>query len=66
MFYDTHLAPWLGGSMGQGTQHASRDSFDASTLDAVRLLNNTRSKRLFKIYLGKMFVNHYFRDFIPK
>jgi hypothetical protein len=52
--------------MGQGTQHASRDSFDASTLDAVRLLNNTRSKRLFKIYLGKMFVNHYFRDFIPK
>jgi hypothetical protein len=33
-------------------------------LDTVNLLDNTRSKRLFKIYPGKKFVNH--RDVIPK
>jgi hypothetical protein len=26
VFYDTYLAPWLGGWMRQGTQHASRDT----------------------------------------
>jgi hypothetical protein len=46
--------------MGQGTQRASRDSSDVSTLDVVKLLDSTQSKRLFKIYLGEMFVNHYF------
>jgi hypothetical protein len=38
--------------MGLGTQHASRDSSHAYVLDAVKLLDNTQSKRLFKIYLG--------------
>jgi hypothetical protein len=38
--------------MGQGTQRASRDSSHAYMLDAVQLLYNTGSKRLFKIYLG--------------
>jgi hypothetical protein len=46
--------------MGQGTQRASRDSSHAYILDAVKLLANTRSKRLFEIYFGYMFVNHYF------
>jgi hypothetical protein len=41
MFYDTHLTPWLEGSMGQGTQRASRDSFHASTLDVLKLFDNT-------------------------
>jgi hypothetical protein len=30
------------------------------TPDAVKLLDNTRSNRLFKIYLGELFVNNYF------
>jgi hypothetical protein len=38
--------------MGQGTPRASKDSSHAYMLDAVKLLNNTRFKRLFKIYLG--------------
>jgi hypothetical protein len=38
--------------MGQGTQRASRDSSHTYMLDAVKLLDNTRSERLFKIYLG--------------
>jgi hypothetical protein len=52
--------------MGQGTQRASNDSSHPYMLDAVKFLDNTRSKWLFKIYLGEMFVNHYFRDVIPK
>jgi hypothetical protein len=38
--------------MGQGTQRALRDSPHAYMLDAVHLLDNTRSKRIFKSYLG--------------
>jgi hypothetical protein len=38
--------------MGPGTQRASRDSSHAYMFDVVQLLDNTRSKRLFKIYLG--------------
>jgi hypothetical protein len=52
--------------MGQGTQRALKDSSHTYMLDAVHIFNNTRSKRLFKIYFGYMFVNNYFRDFIPK
>jgi hypothetical protein len=52
LLYAYNLAPWLGGLMGQGTQHASRDSSHAYMLDVVKLLDNIRSKRLFKIYLG--------------
>jgi hypothetical protein len=37
--------------MGQGTQRASRESSHAYMLNAVQLLDNTQSKRLFKIYL---------------
>jgi hypothetical protein len=56
----------LRGLMRQGTQRASRDSSHAYMLDDVQLLDNARSKRLFKICLGFMFVNHYFKIFIPK
>jgi hypothetical protein len=35
-------------------------------VDAVKLLKSTRFKRLLKIYLGKMIVNHYSREFILK
>jgi hypothetical protein len=38
--------------MEQGTQRVSRHSSHAYMLDAVKLLDNTQSKRLFKIYLG--------------
>jgi hypothetical protein len=38
--------------MGQDSQCASRDSSHGYMLDVVQLLDNTRSKRLFKIYLG--------------
>jgi hypothetical protein len=38
--------------MGQGTERASRDSSHVYMLDVVQLLDKTRSKRLFKIYLG--------------
>jgi hypothetical protein len=51
-----------------GIRHSAclRGSSHAYMLDALKLLDNTRSKRLFKIYLGEMFVYHYFRDVIPK
>jgi hypothetical protein len=51
LLYAYHLAPWLEGLMGQGTQRTSKDSSHAYMLDTVKLLDNTRSKRLFKIYL---------------
>jgi hypothetical protein len=51
-----------------GTRHSAclRDNSHAYMLDTVKLFDNTRSKRLFKIYIGEMFVYHYFRDVIPK
>jgi hypothetical protein len=39
--------------MRQGTQRASRDSSHAYMLDAVQLLDNTRSKRLLRFILGR-------------
>jgi hypothetical protein len=38
--------------MEQVTQRASRDSSHGYMLDTVKLLDHTRFKRLFKIYLG--------------
>jgi hypothetical protein len=52
--------------MRQGTERAFSDTSHALTLDAVKLLGSFRFKRLLKISLRKMIVNHYFKDFIPK
>jgi hypothetical protein len=39
--------------MEQDTQHASRDSSHAYMLDVVQFHDNSRSKRLFRIILGR-------------
>jgi hypothetical protein len=58
--------PRLGGRMRQCTQRVFSDSSHAVRLDAVKLLGRSRFKRLLKIYLGKMILNRYFWDCMPK